>query len=306
MKKSDNSRSTSHRSFIKRFIIASVVASYLTMLSGCGLSQQAIKRSEWKPSQLQKKQFLQYVPENQDRLRIQAFLADRVRRVTTTSTRGLVAGGRAAALTSDGYFLTAHHVVNDGNPILYRGISEALSKLKEGEVRVFNSSETSELTRLKGRLVWSNPELDIAIVKFPIRIKNTFDQLNYGAMTGSLVFAGDDEGFLITKASKMQNFDPDKISDLKPRGDPPFLAAGEIKETIVVRGAIFNISDMISRGGMSGSPVVDTKGALCGIISRASSSSIFRPTVRTTSIMIPPEEIRGIIERDRKFVNKGN
>lgn len=201
----------------------------------------------------------------------------------------LIDFGRGAALTSDGYFLTAEHVV-DG-PFTWRRY-RGYDQLEFG--RVYTAQERSALISeeiLPGRLVWSDPDLDLAIVKFEVSRQPHFDRLKATVRAGEIVCSADEKGTGVLGNGK-------RLASMVGNGS--FDTAGEVIQSAPLKKAIGGTRtslSLVARGGMSGAPVVTLDGELCGIISRAERKPFGR--VRTVAMMAAPDQIRSIIEADR-------
>lgn len=200
--------------------------------------------------------------------------------------------GRAAAITKDGYYLTANHVVNEDEVFLV----ETVFRWKPGQgppTEVITQEALEDWVTIKiypGRIVWSRPDLDLAIVKFPRKSRQYFDDWTWDLEEGQLLYSADDSG--------RGTFDPEVGMDSYV-GNGSFEAAGRVTS---VRSALFSSegkvirSDLLARGGMSGAPIVTEDGELCGIIVRLEGN----PTqFQTVANMISPEKIREIVEKDR-------
>ena len=59
-------------------------------------------------------------------------------------------------------------------------------------------------------------------------------------------------------------------------------------------------ADLLSRGGMSGAPVVTKDGDLCGIIVRLEGSPLVDGSLRTVARMISPGQIKRMKEIERE------
>ncbi len=215
----------------------------------------------------------------------------------------VIGGGRGAAITADGYFLTAYHVIE--GPAFYLSevsFSSAHKKrLKKEKIVILNERESqkhiSESNR-RGRIVWFDKTSDLAIVKFDQRTPNYFRVLRFPER-GSTVFATDDQGSSIIPRGR---------SFQESVGNGPFFSAGGVLSMRPYHHhpGFQNIeTSLVARGGMSGSPLVTTSGELCGILSEISlhyqlTGGGFRKTTQTSARMMPPEIIRRIIREDRK------
>lgn len=204
-------------------------------------------------------------------------------------------GGRAAALTSDGYFLTACHVVEEGP--FYIEETKTIRRPPPGPISGDDVDRYFSTKRYFGRLVWSDPRLDLAILKFPVTNWPHFENLKVPPEPGDIVFTADGEGRGFVPADAQGNFDIDNFI-----GDGSFFAAGKVRGPATrnpkSRSVRFSTT-MVVRGGMSGAPLVTSAYELCGITSRIEGLGPFL-TPRTAASMIEPDRLFEIIEADRK------
>lgn len=144
-----------------------------------------------------------------------------------------VEGGRAVALTADGYFLTAFHVVDDGPCFIEetRRIGRFSGMIGPGKL-----DRHVRVERHAGRLVWSDPRIDLAILKFALSERPHFDKLKVPPRRGEVVFTSDDEGRMVMPVRE----DGRSVLSLKDAiGNGAFFAAGRsrtMREGIAPRG----------------------------------------------------------------------
>ncbi|GAA5126923.1 trypsin-like peptidase domain-containing protein [Luteolibacter yonseiensis] len=196
-----------------------------------------------------------------------------------SSAYGVPAGGRAAAVTADGYYLTAWHVVRD-KPFFIE--TDLLKKPHPG------------------RLVWSDPDADLALLKIAPTGGPFFKKMKATSPPGDIVFSADRKGRGVLAPDKNGTYDLRKIT-----GNGSFFAAGKVldsKGRDLGQGLHDFPTTLVARGGMSGAPVVTADGGLCGILSRIE-WSVFHTRLRTIAVMIEPERLSDIIEKDRKKTN---
>ena len=203
--------------------------------------------------------------------------------------------GRAVPITADGYFLTASHVVDAGEFFLSKTVS--LRPLpKGGEVMTAAQLKSYFRTvRYKGRLVWSDREADLAIVKFNCRPGELFKELTHLSEMRTVVFSATGSGTTRTLARTKDGI-----------ANGPFETAGEItKVTQFDSGeipyAVYE-STLVGRKGMSGAPVADSKGRLIGIITELQRYIEwgFVPSTRTRFAMIDSDACEKMIADDRR------
>ena len=180
---------------------------------------------------LQSEQAERLIPEASERRRLWRELGDRVFQVACAPRGGEpypsrpMAGGRASALTKDGYFLTALHVVDCRNFHLYH--REWLEEMEVG--RVYSAEETAKMVRdhvVAGELVWKDKEFDLAVIWFPFEPAEVFERRAGSFPAGTLVVAADDTG----KETMQLNADggTDKEALRTSKGNGPYFAAGTV------------------------------------------------------------------------------
>ncbi|MEM6911113.1 MAG: serine protease [Verrucomicrobiota bacterium] len=234
------------------------------------------------------------LPRESDRDRIRRLLGPRVGLVQTGSEEASLSGssGRAAALTSDGYFLTAWHVVSEGS--FYLEELRLVKKLPAGRITLEQAEGAFAIDRYPGRIVWSQPDLDLALVEFPGVKSVPFRKLGAIPQKGALVCTSDDTGFGF--------YDP-RYGIPSLVGNGSFLAAGQILEVNAPKipgSPRILVTDLVARGGMSGAPLSTPSGTLLGIITRAQSSYFEPQDIETVATMVSPELLRNLIAADRR------
>lgn len=195
---------------------------------------------------------------------IDDFFAGKVAMIGPPTNLG---SGRAVPVTDDGYFLTADHVVRNQQPFLFPG---------------FFSNE--------GRIVWRDPDLDLALIKFPSDRYQSFAFADKPASIGTSVFSGASGGYSVGTAGE-------------GTGNGSYATAGHVTRVGFPKpGGMSYRSTMVARGGMSGGPVVDEEGRLLGIVTEL--NYFLRPEFgfarSTTFTMIRRDELQRIISEDRK------
>ena len=180
--------------------------------------------------------------------------------------------GRGAALTRDGYYLTANHVVDaTDNPGL------------------LDFSRAPGVHR--GRVVKRFEAADIALVKFDFRPRAWFSDWQEGPVEGEHVFA----------AAATDQWQQEPLS-----GNGGFEASGDAIEVLPIRGgegfgAKAAKTTLPARGGMSGAPLVDSKGRLVGIMLESRDAPLRPPGFKiSVSGMISPEILETLVKEDRR------
>lgn len=198
--------------------------------------------------------------------------------------------GRAVPITQDGYYLTAWHVVDQGNFSLSNFVS--LKPLPVG--RVVEAKDYYRDDLHPGRLVWKDEKNDLAIVKFDFEPKHTFSLSGAALKPGENVFSaavGTNSGVLLV-------FPDMELKD--GVGNGPYQTAGSVSRvqrssdnnpTFVYR------SNLVARGGMSGGAVVNATGDLVGILIQIQAGLLGSPS--TIFSMLEAEKVRAIVEQDR-------
>lgn len=220
---------------------------------------------------------------------IEEFFRDRVGLIASSRTG--FPSGRAVPLSTDGYFLTAWHVVDEGK--FYLSDFVQLKPLPEGVV--FQAKDYYRVDKHLGRVVWYDEKVDLAIVKFDFetRAEHVFKLAGYESAAGVAVFSasvGTNSGTLLIT---------EKVED--GIGNGPYQTAGVVLNRRKVEAsypAIIYRSSLVARGGMSGGPAVDEAGNLIGIITRIHSVLYHAPT--TSFAMLRAQDIAGIVAADRQ------
>ncbi|MES2467572.1 MAG: serine protease [Verrucomicrobiota bacterium] len=217
---------------------------------------------------------------------IDGFFRDKVGLITVNG--GNIPVGRAAAVSRDGYFLTAWHVVDESG---FR-LSDTVSLVPRFRVREY-----------PGRVVWYDKDADLAMVKFDFRPSWQFRAGEPSLAEGEAVFSGAsgrNSGMRIVPWNESGTYHLDTV--LKGAvGNGPFRTAGKVTDLKVLHEGSLRMvyeSTLVARGGMSGAPVVDCQGHLAGIVTGAR-VKLF-PGAMTTFSMLDPGTLVTIIEADRR------
>ncbi len=171
----------------------------LPVMLGCTSDVSLWQNDNPKIHRLQAEETVRHIDDQAARALMKKYIGDRVSFVfpvavnePTDSPGGSIAGGRAAALTSDGYFLTAYHVVQNHSFHIQK------TEMIRRPPRNFNISDIGNYysnDRYPGRLVWCNPDIDLAILKFPVENWPTFKEIKFPPQQGETVFTADNEGY---------------------------------------------------------------------------------------------------------------
>ncbi|MES2660904.1 MAG: serine protease [Verrucomicrobiota bacterium] len=267
--------------------------------TGCGGSASSWRFDNPAIRKIQNEETARHVTDGASKAAIKSNLGERVRIVFSEDiqnpSQDFPAAGRAAALTQDGYFITAYHVVEDGPFYI-----QETKRIRRPPAGGFKTSETSKYfskRRYAGRLVWSNPAADVAILKFPVKGQPCFKDFEVAPAPGSIVYSADDEGYWALAADERGEF---RLENRVGNGD--FFAAGRISgkvEEDAESNTLTLTTTLVARGGMSGSALVTTRLGLCGVLSRVEGFVPFQKP-KTLAVMIEPGFISELIKADRE------
>jgi S1-C subfamily serine protease len=234
---------------------------------------------------------------------INDFFEDRVVQIIPGEDQE-ISGGRGAALTRDGYYLTAWHVVADGDFFIPELVQ--LRPIPK-EITVWGPGESPFRTDYHpGRVVWHDEEADLAVVKFDFESKGILEPVVGELPEGEALFCGHSKG-----AGKIAS--GGSLSDMVGNGS--FETAGRIvkvRPQSKERPFITYDTSLVGRGGMSGAPAVTQNGRLAGIVSKGGrnyrihflkdlpKSLVSVDTIpRATLFMIDKNRLEEIIAADR-------
>lgn len=170
--------------------------------------------------------------------------------------------GSCAPVTPDGYFLTAAHVLaHEDSYVLYATSNHRKTYIDYAPLRV----------------VYRNDAADFAIVKASISTPRYLRHRTAPLTEGETLFAG---GWMHEKAG------------------------GEFLESLPVEGAtdggfqkIVTTLPMIK--GDSGSPLIDQRGRLCGVLSTMRLGVVVKMKPKSTAVRPDPAQVERIIRDDR-------
>jgi len=169
--------------------------------------------------------------------------------------------GSCAAVTGDGYFLTAAHVLaHDDSYVLYATSNSSETYIKYAPIRV----------------VYKDEQADFAIVKAEVSTPRYLKYRRTPLTEESVLFAG---GWIHDKGGGL------------------FLEYGGVPGGNSDFKKVVTTLPMIK--GDSGSPLIDQKGRLCGVLSTMRLGVIIKMKPKSTAVMMAPEKVESIISKDR-------
>ena len=176
--------------------------------------------------------------------------------------------GRAVAISPDGYYLTADHVISGSDSLPF--LVEHIPPAAEAAAPIAATRKS-----YPGRLVWNDPGLDLAILKFDRPSAHYMEKMRLRLNADDVVYSGDESGWslpIIVKEDELRknNYAVDLSEILKRRvGNGAFFSAGKVvssRRTAAEAESRHHRLTLVARGGMSGSPLVTDDNELCGII----------------------------------------
>ncbi|MDQ8190766.1 S1 family peptidase [Roseibacillus persicicus] len=264
------------------------VALCCAIVVGCSGSSLEERRSDNPEARrLQKESLATAPPHPIAGKSVEEFFRDRVGLISNPERR--IPAGRAAPVSPDGYYLTALHVVKDGEFVL----SDEILLKPFPKMGSFRTADYLRTDYHEGRVVWQDQKADLALVKFDFAPKAPFPLRSTPLKVGDPVFAGasgTNSGALVFAREPAQG-----------TGNGPFATAGVVTQARTSNNSLqlkSYYSTLVGRGGMSGAPVVDANGLLAGIITSLRSEAL-TGTTTTRFTLISPQMIREIIEKDR-------
>jgi len=168
--------------------------------------------------------------------------------------------GSCAPVTADGYFLTAAHVLShEESFVLYATSNNKKTYIDYAPVRV----------------VFRNDDADFAIVKADVKTPRYLRYRKESLTTDTTLFAG---GWMHEKGGGL------------------FLEHQDIPGQAGYQKVVTSLP-MIK--GDSGSPLIDQKGQLCGVLSTMRLGVVIKMKPKSTAVMLEPSRIESIIRKDR-------
>ncbi len=168
--------------------------------------------------------------------------------------------GSAAPVTTDGYFLTAAHVLSHGDSyVLYATSNSRKTYIDYAPIRV----------------VYENKEADFAIVKAPMKTPRHLEYRTKELTPETTLFAG---GWMHKKGGGLF------IEKTPVPGQDGF-------EKIVTTLPMIK--------GDSGSPLIDQDGRLCGVLSTMRLGVVVKMKPKSTAVMLNPARVDSLIRKDR-------
>ena len=273
------------------------------LLSGCSSPLEVLSHDNPDVRRLQKEHSTAVIPSLSQRKRLAIECGKRVSFIIAGNQNRLsLTSGRAAAISPDGYYLTAYHVVESG-PFYLSDFEIDSTQEKKLNANGFLLQAHDKETKIPGRLVWSNKKADLAIIKFAQKTPHYFKQFAFPLKRNSVVFSSDDHGFVALPS----NFKSIEQVQSSAVGNGPYFSAGHVlfSQLFTHGPGVHTIGiSLIARGGMSGGPIVTLDGQLCGVLSLAGLTyekveKKVQLVPRSTARMLPPATLRDIIQRDR-------
>lgn len=171
--------------------------------------------------------------------------------------------GSCAAVTGDGYFLTATHVLaHEDSYVLYATSNRNKTYIEYAPIRV----------------VYKDEQADFAIVKAEVSTPRHLKYRRKPLTEESVLFAG---GWMHEKGGGLF---------LEYQAVPGHEENRDYKKVITTLPMI---------KGDSGSPLIDQKGQICGVLSTMRLGVIIKMKPKSTAVMMAPEKIEAIIRKDR-------
>lgn len=168
--------------------------------------------------------------------------------------------GSCAPISTDGYFLTAAHVISHEESYVLYATSD---------------SKSTYIDYAPIRVVYRNDEADFAIVKANVRTPRHLKYRWEPLTPDSTLFAG---GWMHEKGGGL------------------FLESQPISGQDGCEKVVTTLP-MIK--GDSGSPLIDQKGRLCGVLSTMRLGVIVKMKPKSTAVMLDPDKIESLIRADR-------
>ncbi|MEC5128944.1 serine protease [Verrucomicrobiales bacterium BCK34] len=171
--------------------------------------------------------------------------------------------GSCGAISSDGYFLTASHVLaHKDSYVLYATSNRSKTYIEYAPIRVVYKDEKS----------------DFAIVKADLATPRHLKYRRTPLTKESVLFAG---GWMHEKGGGLF---------LENQEIPGYEGNSDFTKVVTTLPMI---------KGDSGSPLIDQKGRICGVLSTMRLGVIVKMKPKSTAVMMDPAKIEAIIRKDR-------
>ncbi len=179
-----------------------------------------------------------------------------------------ISQGQCVAVSIDGYFLTASHVVDGESSVLF--------------FDEYNALEDIDTPRLVPyRVVYRNEAIDFAIIKAELSTPFYLSLHEDAPKFGEIVFAGG------------------SLNGGPASGKMIWNIAIDTDETIEVLGASNLVTNIPITGGDSGAPLIDNLCRMHGVMPATGEYKQYPRKMFTEAVRVSPEFVDTIIEKDR-------